>query len=63
MMLCYLEDAIDMLMEEDCETREEALETLENYYKGFTREESLELLIRGQVHAHDDERTKEYFDK
>lgn len=58
----YLEESISNLME-DCETRSEAMELLERWAAGFSKEELLELLIRGQIHAHKDERTNGYYDK
>lgn len=62
MKLYYLEESIENLME-DCATVEEAKETLENFFKGYSREELLELLIRGQIHAHEDKRTNGHFDR
>lgn len=58
----YLEESIENLME-DCESRSEAMELLERWAAGFSKEELLELLIRGQIHAHEDERTNGYYDK
>lgn len=56
----FLEESIENLME-DCETREEAIECIERYYRQFSKEEILELLIRGEAHALDDKRTNSYF--
>lgn len=57
----YLEESIENLME-DVETRKEAIEHLEYYFKNsFTKEELLELLIRGQIHAFEDDRTNGYY--
>lgn len=59
----YLEESIENLLE-DFETREEAIECLENYFKNnFSKEELLELLIRGQAHAVEDKRTDWYYNK
>lgn len=57
----YLEESIDALME-DLDSRKEALEHIEAYFKmNFPKEELLELLIRGQIHAMADERTEGYY--
>lgn len=44
-------------MDESCETREEAMKAIEMYFQGIPKEVLLELLIRGQIHAREDERT------
>ncbi|MBQ8218344.1 MAG: hypothetical protein IJZ79_03470 [Bacilli bacterium] len=50
----YLEKTIEELLE-GLDTREEALECIENYFKErFTKEELFELLLRGQAHAGED---------
>lgn len=59
----YLEESIDNLMDESCDTREEAEKAIDMYFQGFSKEEMLELLIRGQIHAHEDKRTDGYFDR
>lgn len=53
----YLEETISQLMDESCETREEAMKAIEMYFQGIPKEVLLELLIRGQIHAREDERT------
>lgn len=58
----YLEESIENLAEDNL-TREEAIEKLESYYKQFTKEELLELLIRGEIHAFEDERTNGYYSR
>lgn len=53
----YYEESISNLLNTSCKTREEAIETIKYYFKTFfTEEELLELLIRGQIHASQDER-------
>lgn len=56
----FLEESIENLME-DFETRDEAIECIERYYDQFTKEEILELLIRGEAHAMDDKRTNGHY--
>lgn len=58
----YLEETISQLMDESCETREEAIEAVEQYFNSLPKEVVLELLIRGQVHAREDERTNGQYD-
>lgn len=60
----YLEETIDNLIEQSAEDRAEALEFIEAYYKmNFSKEELLELLVRGQIHANEDDRTEFYFER
>jgi hypothetical protein len=58
----YLEETIENLTEENL-TREEAIKKLNVYYSQFTEEELLELLIRGEIHAFEDERTKGHYSR
>lgn len=59
----YLEESIEHLLDEDCENEEEAIKAIEMYFSGFSWEEKLELMIRGQIHAREDKRTNGYFDR
>lgn len=57
----FLEELIKKLME-DHDNRDEVIDTIEMYFKNnFTKEELLELLVRGQEHALNDDRTKGYY--
>ena len=60
----YLEESIESLLDESADNRAEALEFIEAYFKmNFTKEDLLELLIRGQIHANEDKRTNSYFER
>lgn len=58
----YLEETIENLTEDNL-TRAEAIKKLEIYYKQFTKEELLELLIRGEIHAFEDKRTNGHYSR
>lgn len=57
----YLEESIENIEDQ---SGENGKEVLKEYFKSrFTEDELLELLIRGQIHAEYDERTKSYYSK
>lgn len=58
----YLEESIENLMNDNL-TRKEAIEKIKSYYSQFTEEEKLELLIRGEAHAYEDERTNGHYSR
>lgn len=58
----FLEESIENLQEDNL-TRKEAIEKIEAYYKSYSKEEILELLIRGEAHALNDKRTNGYYSK
>lgn len=62
MKLYYAEETITNL-EDQCDfTREEAIDCAMDYFESnFTKEELLELLVRGQVHADEDKRVPDDF--
>lgn len=60
----YLEETIEEIKDMNGLTRTQAIEQAKAYFKNnFTEEELLELLIRGQAHTMDDERTNGYYNR
>lgn len=57
----YLEESIENIAEQ---SGEDALEIIKSYFKNnFTENELLELLIRGQIHAEYDDRTRSFYSR
>lgn len=60
----YLDETLGNMEEQTGCSRAENLEMVRNYFtNNFTPEELLELLIRGQIHALEDERTDGYYSR
>lgn len=57
----YLEESIENIEDQ---TGEDGKKVLKDYFKSrFSEDELLELLIRGQIHAEHDDRTRSYYSK
>lgn len=60
----YLEETLENMEEQTGCNRAENLKAARDYFtSNFSPDEILELLIRGQIHAMEDERTNGYFNK